>query len=70
MILYTTNCPKCRVLEQQLSFTNLKFEKETDVKTMIDLGFVEAPMLEIKKGLFLTFREAINYIKEIKVCQN
>lgn len=45
--LYTTNCPKCRVLETKLKQKNIEFDVVDDENVMIEKGFMEAPMLEV-----------------------
>ncbi len=62
MTLYTTHCPRCKVLKAKLD--NLQFTYETceDVKTMEQLGIQSAPALEVG-GKIMTFKEAIDWLK-------
>ena len=64
IILYTTDCPKCIILEQKLEEKNIEYIKFTDVKEMVKKGFRSAPILEVD-GKVMTFLEAINWIKGI-----
>ncbi len=61
VILYTTGCPKCKVLEQKLSGKNIIYETVTDVDKMIAKGFQTAPVLEIDEKVY-EFGSAINWI--------
>lgn len=62
IILYTTHCPKCKVLNAKLQQLNIDFETIDDEDLMIDKGFVSAPMLEVD-GEIMDFSEAINWLK-------
>jgi len=64
VILYTTHCPKCKVLETKLNQKAIDFEIIDDEKVMIDKGFMSAPMLEVDEKV-MDFSAAINWIKEI-----
>ena len=39
VILYTTHCPKCLVLEKKLASKNIEFEEITDNELMLKKGF-------------------------------
>ena len=60
--LYTTHCPKCKVLEAKLAQKNIDFKAIDDEQIMIDKGFMSAPMLEVD-GEILDFSGAINWLK-------
>lgn len=47
IILYSTNCPKCKVLEKKLEAKNISFEISNDVDHMLELGFMSAPVLQV-----------------------
>ena len=59
--LYTTNCPKCRVLETKLKQKNIEFDVVDDENVMIEKGFMEAPMLEVDEEI-MNFTSAISWI--------
>ena len=63
IILYTTHCPKCEILEEKLNNKNIEYGICTDVKIMLKKGFRSAPMLEVD-GKIMTFLEANNWIRE------
>lgn len=64
IILYSTNCPKCRVLETKLKQKNIPFKINTNVDEMIKLGFSEAPVLKVDDK-YLGFSEANKYINSL-----
>lgn len=45
--LYSSGCPKCRVLKQKLEKKSIPYEYVEDTQEMIDKGFKSAPQLEI-----------------------
>lgn len=59
--LYTTHCPKCKVLEQKLKDKNILFTEVTDIDKMVELGFTLAPILEVD-GKILNFGEAVKWV--------
>jgi len=65
IILYSTNCPKCKVLEQKLKSKNIEYIEFTDVNKMIEMGFSVMPMLEVD-GVVMDFTTANKWINEIK----
>lgn len=64
VILYSTGCPKCRILETKLSEKNIEYKKNTDIEEMKKLGFVSAPILVVDNKT-LNFGDAIRWIKNI-----
>ena len=63
--LYSTNCPKCNVLKQKLQSLNIDFEISYNIDELINLGFMEAPILKVNDE-YLNFSKAVNWIKEQK----
>jgi glutaredoxin-related protein len=63
--LYSTNCPKCNVLKQKLQSLNIDFEISNNIDELIELGFMEAPILKVNDQ-YLNFSKAVNWIKEQK----
>ena len=59
--LYTTNCPKCRILEKKLSEKNIEYSTETNVEAMISLGMKTSPNLEVD-GEIMDFTKAIQWV--------
>ena len=63
--LYTTHCPKCKILEQKLKAKNIEYIEFTDVDKMIKMGFSMMPMLEVD-GIVMDFATANKWINEFK----
>lgn len=61
IILYSTNCPKCRALEKQLNKNKIEYEVVTDKDVMIQKGFTSAPQLEIN-GEIMDYNTAIRWV--------
>lgn len=62
VILYTTGCPNCEVLEKKLKKLNIEYETVTDTEIMIKKGFKSAPMLEVN-GVVMDYKTALQCIK-------
>lgn len=62
--LYSTNCPKCRVLEAKLNEKNIEFVTEGE-DVMIEKGFLSAPMLEVD-GEVMNFGDAMRWVMRIE----
>ena len=61
--LYSTNCPKCKILETKLNKKGINYSIVTDVDTMISKGFTQAPVLEVD-GEVKEFRAANTWVEE------
>lgn len=61
VVLYTTHCPRCMVLEKKLDAKNIQYDKVEDVNVMIDKGYMSAPVLEVD-GVSLEFGKANDWI--------
>ena len=65
IVLYSTNCPKCKVLEKKLNSIGVDYTIVTDEDLMISKGFSSAPMLEVD-GNVMDFGNAVRWAKEQK----
>ena len=63
VILYTTHCPKCTVLEKKLKMTNISYITNDNVSEMLSLGLTETPILKVDNK-YMNFKEAITWIGE------
>ena len=63
--LYSTNCPKCRVLESKMQKKNIEFTTCTDTDEMISLGIKGAPALQFEDGKILNFTDAVRWVNEV-----
>ena len=64
VILYSTGCPKCRILEQKFNMKNVDYNVVSDEDEMIKKGFMSLPMVEID-GKELDFGEAVRWVNEL-----
>lgn len=65
IVLYSTHCPKCNVLETKLNNLNVDYKVETDIEIMQEKGFMSAPMLEVE-GKIMNFRDAVRWVNEME----
>ena len=59
--LYSTDCPKCKVLKQKLNQKQIAYNECNDVKIMQKMGFVSAPVLVVDKEI-MDFNSAIKWV--------
>lgn len=62
--LYSTNCPKCIILEKKLKDKNIEFNIINDVDEMIKKGFMAAPILEVD-GVSMNYMDANTWVNNI-----
>lgn len=61
VVLFSTNCPKCKVLKQKLEKKGIVFTEELDVNTMLELGIKQAPMLRVDDVL-MDFQQSVKWV--------
>ena len=63
IILHSTDCPKCKILEQKLQYKNIDFEKNTDIdiKGMRSRGIMSAPILQVGDH-YMEFHTAVEWV--------
>ena len=61
VILYSTGCPKCRILETKLQNKGVYYTKNTSVDEMEKLGFTAVPVLSVG-GKYFEFGDAVKWI--------
>lgn len=64
IILFTTFCPRCRVLEKKLAEKNLVYETVTDINIMEEKGYLSVPMLEVD-GKIMDFKKATDWVNAL-----
>lgn len=64
MILYSTHCPQCILLEKKIKEKEIDYEEVNDIKLMEEKGFMSAPILEVD-GVVMRFKDALNYIASL-----
>lgn len=65
-ILYTLNCPICKVVKQKLDDANIEYEVCTDTDKMASLGIDTLPVLSVD-GKLLHAKQIYEYIREYEV---
>ena len=65
IILYSTGCPKCKILESKLQEKGVYYTKNTSVDEMVKLGFTAVPMLKVGEKV-LNFGEAVKWVNSRK----
>lgn len=62
VVLYSTGCPKCNVLEGRLKKNNINFKVSYNIDKLIEMGFQSAPILKVNDNYF-DFGRAMNMLK-------
>lgn len=62
MLLYTTGCSKCKILESKLNEKEIKYDICEDKEVMKSKGFRSVPVLELDDGTILTYGKAVKYV--------
>ena len=61
VVLYSTHCPRCCVLEKKLQQKNISYIEVNDVEIMKEKGYLSVPVLEVD-GTSMDFKTASNWI--------
>ena len=63
--LYTTHCPKCKILQQKLDQKQIEYEVVDDENAVIeygkDIGILSTPILEVN-GVAFDFNNAVKWL--------
>lgn len=65
VVLYTTDCPKCKILEKKLNFKNILYTAVKDVSIMQEIGISSSPCLSVD-GNILDFTQSINWVNGVE----
>ena len=63
--LYTTGCPKCKILERKLNEKNIEYniiEGAEAIHSIKSFGLSEAPVMTIDDNSILTFGDAVRWV--------
>lgn len=63
IILYSTDCPRCKILKNKLKDKNISYIEKNSVDEMISLGITQVPVLSID-GQMYDFLQAVKWINE------
>ena len=64
IVLYSTHCPRCVVLEKKLKQTEIDYNELNDVSIMEKKGSLSVPMLEVD-GKIMDFKDANDWINTL-----
>ena len=64
VILYSTHCPRCLVLEEKLEDADVEFSIVEDENAIKDKGFLSAPVLEVD-GECMDFSKAVKWVNSL-----
>lgn len=61
IILYSNNCPRCKILKKKLDDNKINYEVVDNVDIMIDKGLSTVPVLEVNNKM-LDFKDAVEWV--------
>lgn len=67
--LYTTHCPRCKVLEAKLNRAGVEYTQCEDLQKMLELGFKSAPVLIVNNEAPYFFKEACIWADEQRMAR-
>ena len=59
--LYSTGCPKCKVLSAKLDGKNINYNVVSDINVIISKGIKAVPVLEVDNNL-MDFKKAVDWV--------
>lgn len=59
MILYSTRCAKCKILEMILQKNEIEFTTSYDISKVVEAGFRYMPVVELDDGSLISYDEAM-----------
>ena len=59
--LYSTGCPKCKILKSKLQEKNIEFVENNSIEEMIELGITQVPVLSVS-GVMFDFKKAVTWV--------
>lgn len=63
--LYTTHCPKCKILEERLNEKKIKYEIVDNIEELQKMNFKSVPNLEID-GKIYNYLDSIKYLNKVR----
>lgn len=65
VILYSTGCPKCKILKKKLDEKGVKYQEISSIEDMENLGIKTVPVLNTGDDILLGFADAVKWINGI-----
>lgn len=63
ILLYSTHCPKCRILEAKLRQKGIRYTEINEMEKIVATGFRSVPLLSVN-GTIMDFSSAIKWVNE------
>ena len=63
VILYSTGCPRCKVLKAKMDAKGISYEEKSDIDEMEALGIETVPVLRVGDDLMM-FTKAMQWVME------
>jgi glutaredoxin len=64
MILYSNDCPRCRILKAKLDAKFVRYDISADAEKLISLGISSVPVLFVN-GEYLLFADAVAWVNRL-----
>lgn len=64
--VFTTGCPKCKILEAKLKEKNIQYKEVTDIDEMKAMGLNTVPWLKTEAGEMLNFTDAMKWLNSLE----
>ena len=64
IVLFSTKCPRCNVLEKKLQQKEVDYDEVNDTSIMEKKGYLSVPVLEVD-GKSMDFKEAVDWINTL-----
>lgn len=65
IVLYSTGCPKCKILKKKLQEKNIQYVENNSVDEMLKLGFGSVPVLQVG-NTYMNFVSANAWLNQQK----
>lgn len=69
LILYSTGCPRCKVLEERMTQLGIEYEVRENLTPIIEAGYQTVPVVWYRNRYF-SFGEAMDLIRLIAMEKN
>ena len=63
--LYSTGCPRCKVLKSKLDSKGIDYTIFNDVDRMVEMGITTVPNLMVD-GKLMNFKESIEWVNTVE----
>ena len=66
VVLYSTGCPRCKVLEAKLKQKNIEYTEVSDIEEIEKKGISSVPCLGVEEEI-LDFGSAVKWVNALEV---